>query len=327
MKVFIDEAKIIVRAGSGGSGCNSLYKDKIERRGRADGGPGGKGGDVIMCADENVQTLLDFYYNKHFFAENGKNGGSNHKKGKNGEDLIIRVPAGTTIHESQTELELRDIAGPGESVVIAKGGRGGSGNTRWRPAIRGEPGVSREIILRLRLIADVGIIGYPNAGKSMLLSRISNARPKIADYPFTTKNPVLGVVKRGDEAQCIIADIPGLIEGAHLGKGLGDRFLRHIERTRLLIHLIDIAAVDGRDPYHDFTSLNKELKSYSDALGRKKQVVALNKIDLESAGEHLGSFKRRCRRKVYQISALTGEGIDGLLKTVFSELKKIRDTL
>ncbi|MFC1590215.1 GTPase ObgE [Candidatus Omnitrophota bacterium] len=318
---FIDEAKIYVKGGNGGDGCNSLHRNKINRRGKPDGGPGGRGGDVIMRADCNVQTLLDFYYNKHFRAQRGAHGGSNNKTGRNGEDLYVKIPPGTTIRDSHTRLVLREITRIGDSVVISRGGSGGRGNSRGRESTKGEEVGEKELLLELRLIADVGLVGYPNAGKSTLISKISRARPKIANYPFTTKEPVLGVVKLYDGAHFVVADIPGLIDGAHAGRGLGDKFLRHIERTKLLVHMVDISALEGRPPYDDYKRLNRELRLYSPALGKKPQIVALNKIDMESAGENVTAFRKHLRRKVYPISALTGEGLKGLLDAILKKLK------
>ncbi len=312
--MFIDEVRIYVKAGNGGDGCSSLYRDRVNRIGRPDGGPGGDGGDVIFKADFNIHTLLDFQYRQHFTAESGKHGSSNHKKGARGEDSYVKVPPGTLIKDAVTGLLLRDLVKPGDSVIIARGGQGGRGNSRGREALPGTIGEERQVILELKLIADVGIVGYPNAGKSTLISRISSARPKIASYPFTTKEPNLGVVKVYEGLDIVIADIPGLIEGAHKGKGLGHKFLRHIERTKALVHLVDIAAVDCRDPYKDYVSLNKELKLYSKELARRPQVVALNKVDCPEAKENIKKFKKHVTgKKIFLISALTGEGVKPLL--------------
>jgi GTP-binding protein len=317
---FVDEAKIFVKAGNGGDGCSSIHRDKFNRRGRPDGGHGGKGGDIIMRVDPNVQTLLDFRYNRHFRAERGAHGGSNNKTGRNGEDLYIRIPPGTTVRDVETGLVLRELTRVGESVIVCRGGAGGKGNSRGREATRGEETAEKEVVLELRLIADAGIVGYPNAGKSTLISKISNARPKVAGYPFTTKDPVLGVVKYYD-TNFVVADIPGLIDGAHLGRGLGDRFLRHIERTKLLIHLIDVATLEGRSPYEDYKKLNRELRLYSPALGEKNQIIALNKIDMASE-EVIAALKKRFRKKIYPISALTGEGVKELVSEVVKKLEQ-----
>ena len=324
--MFIDEAKVYVKAGNGGDGCQSLYRDKWNRIGRPDGGPGGDGGDVIFIADENIQTLLDFQYRQHHEAESGAHGSSNHKKGKRGDDLIIKVPAGTIIKDIKNNgLVLRDLAHIGDSVIIAKGGHGGHGNSRNRPREKGEFGEEKTILLGLKLIADAGIIGYPNAGKSTLISKISSAHPKIANYPFTTKEPVLGVVKLYDEATFVVAEIPGLIEGAHEGRGLGDRFLRHIERTKVLIHLIDVAACEGRDPVSDYKNLNKELLLYSKELAKRPQVVALNKVDIPESKVNIKRFKKSFSKiKIYPISAATGEGVKELLESVYKKVKSVK---
>ncbi len=319
---FIDEAWIVVKAGDGGSGCGSFQKMRGKRYGRPTGGDGGKGGDIIILADNNKNTLIDFRYSKHFKASSGKHGGSNNKTGENGDDHILQVPPGTMIRGRETGLVLRDLRKAGDKVVIAKGGAGGKGNSVRRDATRGELGEAKELYMELKLVADVGIIGYPNAGKSTLLSKITRARPRIANFPFTTKSPTLGVAAAGNFS-FIVADIPGLIEGAHLGKGLGDRFLRHIERTRLLVHLVDMAAIDGRNPGDDFIKLNKELVEYSEILKKKEQIVAANKMDIPEAMVNIKSFKAAKPKKVYRISAATGEGISELLKAIAAELKKI----
>jgi GTPase len=323
--VFVDQSRINVKAGNGGNGCNSMYRDRYHRYGKPDGGDGGKGGDVVFEADSNIHTLLDFQYRQHFLAQSGKHGSSNHKKGAHGEDLHIKVPPGTIIKDAQTGLVMRELIKPGDHVIIAKGGAGGKGNSKGRSSEYGWPPEERIVLLELKLIADVGIVGYPNAGKSTVISRISSARPKIADYPFTTKAPVLGVVKIHDGATFVVAEIPGLIEGAHLGKGLGDKFLKHVERTKVLIHLVDIAACECRDPYKDYINLNKELKLYSKELIKKTQFVALNKSDLEQAKENIKKFRKHLRgKKVYPISAATGEGIKELISAAYKEIHSSR---
>lgn len=310
---FVDTAKVYLKAGDGGDGCNSFERLKSGRRGRPNGGPGGKGGDIIFEADINVHTLLDFHYRQHFKAKKGSHGGSNHKAGAQGEDCIIKVPPGTIIYDYYSKEILRDLDHPGLRVCICKGGSGGKGNTFARQATEGEEGESRVVLLELKLIADVGIIGYPNAGKSTLLSHITNAKPKIADYPFTTKEPILGVVKYRDR-EIVVADIPGLIDGAHRGRGLGHRFLRHIERARLLLHLLDMAGAEERDPVEDYLRLNIELKLYSSTLVNKPQIIVANKMDVgDNAVENLKRFKRHIRKKVVPISAQTGMGLKTLL--------------
>jgi GTP-binding protein len=324
--MFIDEARIYVKAGNGGNGCSSMHRDKVNRIGRPDGGFGGGGADIIFVADPNIHTLLDLQYRQHVKGHSGSHGSSNHKKGQRAEDEVIRVPAGTLIKDAATGLILRDLIKPGDRVIAAKGGEGGRGNSRGREAEYGFPGEEKTLVLELKVIADVGIIGYPNAGKSTLISRISSARPKIASYPFTTKEPNLGVVKIHDDA-IVVADIPGLIEGAHKGKGLGHRFLRHVERTRLLIHLVDISAFEGRDPYEDYASLNEELKLYSQALAKTPQVIVLNKTDMPSAADNLKKFKARLKKKkVFPISALTGDGIKELLTELHKKVYDKRKT-
>ncbi len=321
--MFIDEARIHVKAGNGGDGCNSFYRDKYKRYASPDGGEGGCGGDVIFKADPNVHTLLDFHYRQHFTAESGHHGSSNNKAGKEGQALYVRVPPGTVIKEFDSGLILRDLVKSGDALVVAKGGRGGRGNSRRRPSEKGAPGVERTIFLELKLIADVGIIGYPNSGKSTLISSISSARPKIASYPFTTKAPVLGVVKLHEGAVFVVAEIPGLIEGAHMGRGLGDKFLRHTERTKTLIHLIDASAADGRDPLEDYVKLNKELAAYSAELAKLPQVVALNKIDIPASRENVKRFRKAFPRvKAFSISGLTGRGVKELLAAVYKKLRK-----
>lgn len=318
--MFIDEARIYVKAGDGGNGCSSMHRDRVNRIGSPDGGPGGKGGDIIFIADSNIHTLLDLQYRQHIKGHGGSHGSSNHKKGAMGKDEVVRVPAGTLIKDERTGLVLRDLVRPGEHVIAAKGGEGGRGNSRNREAEYGFPGEEKTLRLELKVIADVGIIGYPNAGKSTLISKISSARPKIAGYPFTTKEPNLGVVKVHGDA-IVVADIPGLIEGAHKGRGLGHRFLRHVERTRLLIHLVDISAFEGRDPYEDYTSLNEELKLYSQELAATPQVIALNKLDMPGAGANVKAFKARTgKKKVFAISALTGDGIKELLNELHKKI-------
>lgn len=325
--MFVDQAKIYVKAGNGGDGCNSMYRDRYHRYGRPDGGDGGKGGDAIFEVDKNVQTLLDFQYRQHFEADSGSHGSSNHKTGRTGKDLQIKVPPGTIIRDAQSGLVLRELVNPHDRVIAAKGGAGGKGNSRHREAKPGLSGDEKTVILELKLIADAGIVGYPNAGKSTLVSKISSARPKIADYPFTTKAPVLGVVKIHEGVTLVVAEIPGLIEGAHLGKGLGDRFLRHVERTKVLIHLVDIAACDCRDPYKDYINLNKELRLYSKELVKKPQFIALNKCDLEPAQTNIKKFKRHLRgKKIFPISAVTGQGVKELLSAVYKEVKKLSKT-
>ncbi|MBU4149757.1 MAG: GTPase ObgE [Candidatus Omnitrophica bacterium] len=318
--MFIDHVEINIKAGDGGDGCHSFSKARSQRFKRPDGGDGGKGGDIRIVSDHNVQTLIEFYYRKHFKADSGTNGGSNHKNGADGKICEVRVPVGTVVRDSSEDIMYCDMSYAGRSVVIAKGGEGGKGNSRRRVGTPGKDGEEKDIILELKLVADVGIIGYPSVGKSSLISRASNAKPKIAAYPFTTKTPMLGLVRLDPERSFVICDIPGLIEGAHAGRGLGDAFLRHVERTRALVHMIDMAAVEGRDPVEDLASINKELKLYNAALLKRPQIIAVNKMDLAESSENLKRFRKKIRKRVYPISCVTGEGIKELMEAVYSKL-------
>lgn len=313
--MFIDQAKIQVKAGDGGKGCRSFYRDKYNRKGIPDGGDGGRGSDIVIKSDRNLSTLLDFRYNKHFFGANGGHGSGNRRKGKDAPEVIIRVPCGTMVKDAKTGCLLRDLYDDGQSFIVASGGRGGRGNWRKCDATLGEPAEEKELLFDLKVIADVGTVGFPNAGKSTLISSVSNAHPKIAAYPFTTKAPVLGVVKRG-EKRFVIADIPGLIEGSSSGRGLGDTFLRHVERTKVLIHVIDMSGYEGRDPLEDYKKINIELKKYSSSVYKKPQVIAANKMDLDGADCNLKRFKGAVKKKVYPISALKREGLQELLDAV-----------
>ena len=336
---FVDHAQITVKAGDGGRGCTAFAQPPYIRYPYPDGGDGGDGGDVIVCPDPNVATLLDFHFRHEFKAGRGGHGGSNTKTGKRGADLVIRVPLGTVIQDADTGEVLRDLTQSDEQATAAHGGRGGIGNAAraalmksarhganeasLQDATPGAPGDVRRLVLELKLIADVGLVGFPNAGKSSLLARISTARPKIGAYPFTTRYPVLGVVRLHDDRSCVACDIPGLIEGAHEGRGLGIQFLRHIERTRLLVHLIDMAAVDGRHPLEAFDQLNRELAAYSEALGHRPQVIAANKMDLPDARTNLTVFQQQIRLPIYPISCVTGEGIPGLLQAIWEALSAL----
>ncbi len=328
---FVDEARIHVKAGQGGNGCLSFRRERFIPKGGPDGGDGGKGGDVILQADGQLSTLLDFSYPQEFRATRGTHGKGKNQTGKSGEDLVIRVPMGTLVRDNQSGELLRDFVSEGERFVAAKGGRGGRGNTRFATATlraprrveKGEAGEERWLRLELKLLADVGLLGYPNVGKSTLLSKISSARPKIADYPFTTLVPNLGVVVRKERNPVVVADIPGLIEGASQGAGLGLTFFRHIERTRLLIHLLDVSGGPARDPMTDFRALNKELEAFQPLLREKPQIVALNKMDLpsvrERAPEVQGQFETIGYR-LHLISGETGEGVKELLEEAFEVL-------
>lgn len=317
--MLIDHAKIYVSGGAGGNGCRSFYKDIFNRRGTPDGGPGGDGGDVILRSDPNLHTLLDFRYNQHHNAARGAHGGSNNKSGKKGGDLIIKVPAGTVVTDASNGLVIRDLSVEGETVRVAAGGKGGRGNSRCMEATEGEPGEARTLILELKLIADAGLIGLPNAGKSTLVSRISRSNSRIAPYPFTTKSPELGVAHVEGE-KFVVADMPGLIEGAHSGKGLGDRFLKHIERTLVLVHVVDMLPADGSDPLENFDKLENELRLYDEGVYKKTRVVAGNKVDLPGAYDNLELFRKRTGRKVLAVSALKGEGLKELLTEIYGKI-------
>ena len=319
--MFIDNVKIYVKAGNGGDGCQSFYRDKYTRYGIPDGGDGGSGADIIIKVDKHLFTLLDIKYHYEFRAQNGSHGSGKHKKGKDAPPLIIRVPRGTLVKDAETQCLLRDLEKDGDNVVVARGGKGGLGNRHKQEAREGESGEERDLILDLKLIADVGLVGFPNSGKSTLISAISSAHPKIAAYPFTTKEPALGVVDDGIFS-FVVADIPGLIEDSHKGRGLGDEFLRHIERTKILIHLVDMAGVDGRSPIEDFKTINKELKLYSKEVSVKNQIIIANKMDLEPAQNNLKQFKRQVKKKIFPISALKKQGLEVLLEAVRKELQK-----
>jgi len=318
---FIDEAIITVQSGDGGRGCVSFRREKFIPRGGPDGGDGGKGGDVVFVTTSRKRTLYQFRFQKHFKAKNGAHGQGKKKTGKNGQDLVIELPPGTLVTDAETGQNIIDLIKPGERLVLAKGGRGGQGNTRFKTsknrsprfAQPGEPGETKTIKLELKLLADVGIIGLPNAGKSTLITTVSSARPKIGNYPFTTLFPSLGVVETDRGEPFVVADIPGLIKGAHKGTGLGTRFLRHIERTRILVHLVDVSAIDSDDPLHGYNTINKELALYNQKLAEKPQIVVLNKIDLPDTREAAKTFQSAAKgKKVTLISALTGKGVDDL---------------
>lgn len=324
--MFVDTAKIYVKAGDGGDGCSSRYRDKYNRRGIPDGGPGGRGGDVLIKINENIHTLLDFQYRQHFKAASGANGSSNNKKGKDGKDCIIEVPPGTILKDLNTDRVIKDLIDPQEEIIVVEGGEGGRGNSPKRLATKGLPGEEKRLILELKLIAGCGIVGFPNSGKSTLISKVSKARPKIASYPFTTREPVLGIVQDDKtKSSFTMADIPGLIEGAHRGKGLGDKFLRHVERTKVLIHLIDMAGVDGRDPISDYHSLNNELRQYGCRLEEKPQIIVANKMDLPKAQHNLDGFKVEVNEEVFPISAKSGTGLKELINAVSRTLAKLNE--
>ncbi len=332
--MFVDEAEIEVRAGDGGDGAVHFRREKFVPRGGPDGGDGGEGGDVILVADPDLHTLLDFQYESVFSAESGVDGAGKHCDGKCGADRIVPVPPGTMVYEQASGQQVADLVMPGDRLVAARGGEGGRGNTAFatatlqtpRFAEQGLPGESRGLRLELRIIADVGVIGFPNAGKSTLISHLSAVRHKIASYPFTTLQPQLGVVKVSDERQFVIADMPGLIEDAHTGKGLGDRFLRHIRRTRLLLHMLDVAAVDQRDPLEDYENLNGELAAYDEHIAALPQLVALNKIDLPDSEVFLPVCQQYFGERqipAYPISAVTSAGLTQLVRGLAEKLEEL----
>lgn len=330
--MFVDVAEIFVKGGNGGNGVISFRREKYVPMGGPDGGDGGKGGDVILEVDPGLRTLMDFRYKRKYVAQNGEHGKGKNMTGKNGEDLIVKVPPGTIIKDAETGEVLADLVAEGQRAIVAKGGRGGRGNARFasatmkapRFAESGQPGEEHRLILELKLLADVGLLGFPNVGKSTILSVVTAARPKIADYPFTTLTPNLGVVDRGEDS-FVIADIPGLIEGAHEGVGLGHEFLRHIERTKVLVHVLDVSGLSGRDPVEDFDKVNEELALYSQKLMEKKQIIAANKLDVTGADKVYERVKRELGQRgyeVYGISAATGMGINKLMDKVVEVLKE-----
>lgn len=327
---FIDEAIITVQSGSGGRGCVSFRREKFIPRGGPDGGDGGKGGDVVLITTTRKRTLYHFRFKHQFKAKNGSHGQGNQKTGKNGQDLVIEIPPGTVVSEADSGQILKDLVESGERFVLAKGGRGGLGNTRFKSSTRrtprfaqpGEPGETKKLKLELKLLADVGIVGLPNAGKSTLITAISAARPKIGAYPFTTLTPTLGVVHPGLGEPFVVADIPGLIEGAHKGAGLGIRFLKHIERTRILIHLIDASTIARDNPLQGFQTINAELSIYNPHLAHKTQIVVLNKLDLPGAREAAETFQTAAKDlNPILISALTGQGVDVLISKIVKSLE------
>ena len=332
--MFTDYVKIIAKAGNGGNGAISFRREKYVAAGGPDGGDGGKGGDIYFEVDPDSNTLIDFRYNKKFKAESGKNGEGAHKYGKSGEDLVIKVPIGTIVRDAATNQVLADLSNPGQKEKILSGGRGGKGNSHFATSTRqaprfaqdGEKGEEKELILELKLLADVGLIGFPNVGKSTFLSRTTSATPKIADYHFTTLEPNLGVVKTDYGDSFVIADIPGIIEGASEGTGLGLQFLRHIERTRLLLHVIDVSGSEGRNPVQDFYTINSELKKYSEKLSKRKQIIMAKKIDAmqdETLYNELQRVAKENKMEIFKISAATGEGVSELIKHVSQVLKTL----
>ncbi len=334
--MFIDRAKIYVKAGDGGNGMSSFRREKYVPKGGPSGGDGGRGGDVVFVVDPNLNTLLDFRYKKKFKADTGENGQSSNMHGRGAENLFVKVPPGTIVKDEITGEVLADLTTAGQEAVVAQGGRGGRGNARFVSSVhraptfaeKGEPGEERQLLLELKLLADVGLIGYPSVGKSSLLARVTAAKPEVAAYHFTTLAPILGVVSLGEGQSFVLADIPGLIEGAHQGKGLGHDFLRHIERTRVLVHVLDVSGNEGRDPIEDYHKINEELKLYNERLASRPQLVAANKMDLPEAQANflqVAEYLSRQGREVYPISAATGEGVSQLLQRVFQVLAEHRE--
>lgn len=335
--MFLDKARIFVKGGDGGDGQMAFRKEKFVPQGGPSGGDGGRGGNVIFTVDTGMTTLRDFRYKRHYKADNGEKGQSKNMHGHGASDTIVSVPPGTLIRNADTGDLIADMVDETQTVVIAKGGRGGRGNARFvssvnrvpRFAEKGEPGQQFWISLELKLLADVGLVGYPSVGKSSIISRVSGAKPEIAAYHFTTITPVLGVVDLEDERSFVLADIPGLIEGAHEGVGLGHEFLRHVDRTKMLVHVLDMAGSEGRDPIHDFEIINTELRLYSERLGQRPQVVAANKMDLPEAEENLEKFREAFgeQYKIFPVSAATGEGLRELMLYVGSLLPDLQQAM
>ncbi len=328
--MFIDKVKIFIKAGNGGNGCTSFYTEKYVANGGPDGGDGGKGGDIVFCVDAHKNSLSDFRFSQHFRAPDGENGAPKYCHGRQGEPLVIKVPQGTVIRDEESGRIVADMFDETQTVTVLSGGMGGKGNARFKSSRRQAPHFSQRgqateehaVILELMTIADVGLVGYPNVGKSTLLSVISNARPKIANYHFTTLSPNLGVVSYYDRS-FVVADIPGLIEGASEGVGLGHDFLRHIDRTRLLVHVIDVSGHEGRDPYDDYKKINSELKSYNDRISHLPQIIALNKCDI-APEENIKEFRRRVRgKRIVEISGITHKGVDELVREIAKKLDEL----
>ena len=332
--MFVDYTKIIIKSGDGGNGAVSFRREKYVAAGGPDGGDGGKGGDIIFEVDPDSNTLIDFRYNRKFKAKNGENGSGAHKYGKSADDLIVKVPKGTVVKDAETGEIIADLSKDGQRKVILPGGRGGKGNSHFATSTRqvprfaqdGEKGIEKEVILELKSLADVGLIGFPNVGKSTILSKVTAATPKIANYHFTTIYPNLGVVKTEYGDSFVIADIPGVIEGASEGVGLGLQFLRHIERTRLLLHIIDCSGIEGRDPVEDYKVTNKELEKYSEKLAKRKQIIVANKTDIAQDDNGIKALEQLAKKEkleFFKISAATGEGLRELFNHVSEVLKTL----
>lgn len=330
--MFIDRARIFVQSGKGGDGMSSFRREKFVPKGGPDGGDGGHGGNVVLVADRNVNTLVDFRFHRLFKAKPGGKGQGANCYGRNAEDLLITVPLGTIVKDEESGQIIADLSHDGQQAIVAKGGRGGRGNWHFRSssnrtptfAERGEPGEERWLRLELKVLADIGLLGYPSVGKSSILRKVSAAQPEVADYHFTTLNPILGVVDLSDHRSFVMADIPGLIEGASEGVGLGHDFLRHIERTKILVHVLDVSGMEGRDPIEDYEKINEELRKYSEKLSRKKQIIAANKIDMLGDSDNLERLKAYMDERgqeVYPICAMTGEGLEVLLERLWDLLE------
>jgi GTP-binding protein len=327
--MFVDEAQIWVKAGDGGNGCVSFRREKYVAKGGPDGGDGGRGGHVYFEAAEDLDTLLDFAGKHHWRAKDGGHGQGSNKTGSDGDDLVIRVPMGTLIYDTDIDLLLKDLNEVGMKVTVCRGGKGGKGNKKFATATHqtprefepGKPGQERNLRLELKLIADVGLVGLPNAGKSTLISRCSAARPKIASYPFTTLEPVLGIVELSDYRRFVMADIPGLIEGASQGAGLGHDFLKHIERTTILVHILDIMPMDGSDPVENYRTIRNELAQHSETLAQKGEVIVCNKTDLDPDGSRLRQLREALGSDIAAVSAATGQGLKDLSELLWQRIK------
>ena len=330
--MFVDEVIVELTAGRGGDGCMAFRREKYVAMGGPFGGNGGKGGDIIFKVDEGLRTLIDLRYQKHIKASSGENGQGKNKNGKNALDMIVKVPLGTTIKDNETGAIIGDLTKNGEEIIVAYGGRGGRGNvtlaTRSNPCPSyceyGEPGENRKVKVELRMLADVGLVGLPSVGKSTILSMVTNANPKIASYHFTTLSPNLGVVTSEDYSYTI-ADLPGLIEGASDGLGLGHKFLKHIERTKIIAHIIDMSGIEGRNPYEDYLTIRKELENFSPKLIQKPEIIIANKMDIESSKKNLEEFKQKVKVPIYEVSAIQNKGLDEVLKALKELVKNTKD--
>ena len=328
--MFVDEVVLKVKAGDGGNGCTSFRREKYVPMGGPNGGNGGKGSSIIFKVDKGLHTLLDLKYQKEIKGKKGENGKGSNKFGSNAEDIYVKVPLGTVIKDTDTGLILADLTKENDEVVVAKGGRGGRGNTAFKThsntapnfSENGEPGEEKILKIELKMLADVGLVGLPSVGKSTLLSKISAAKPKIGAYHFTTLSPNLGMVRTKDNRSYVVADLPGLIEGASEGTGLGDKFLRHIERTRIMVHIVDMSGIEG-DPYDNYLIIRNELNSYSEKLTKKEEIIVANKMDMPDSEENLKAFKKKVKKEVYEISAINNTGIDDLLIVIANKLDEI----